>query len=47
METYHGAVKLRRRFRTMEIHTTTVLSALNKDRILEVLDWIDVNLETE
>jgi MoaA/NifB/PqqE/SkfB family radical SAM enzyme len=47
METYRGAVKLRERFHTMEIHTTTVLSASNKDRIIEVLDWIDANLETE
>jgi MoaA/NifB/PqqE/SkfB family radical SAM enzyme len=47
METYRGALELRRRFSNMEIHTTTVLSAVNKGRILEVLDWIDTNLETE
>ncbi|MBN1128877.1 MAG: SPASM domain-containing protein, partial [Chitinispirillaceae bacterium] len=47
METYRGAVDLRRRFGNMEIHTTTVLSALNKERILEVLDWIDGNLDAE
>jgi MoaA/NifB/PqqE/SkfB family radical SAM enzyme len=47
METYRGAVELRRRFSNFEIHTTTVLSAFNKDRILEVLGWIDANLETE
>jgi len=47
METYWEALKLRRRFDNVEIHTTTVLSAYNRERILEVLDWIDANLETE
>jgi MoaA/NifB/PqqE/SkfB family radical SAM enzyme len=47
METYRGALELRRRFNNVEIHTTTVLSAVNKVRVLEVLDWIDTNLETE
>jgi MoaA/NifB/PqqE/SkfB family radical SAM enzyme len=47
METYREALKLRRRFNNVEIHTTTVLSALNRERILEVLDWIDANFETE
>jgi MoaA/NifB/PqqE/SkfB family radical SAM enzyme len=47
METYRGALELRRRFNNVEIHTTTVLSALNKDRIHEILDWIDANFETE
>jgi MoaA/NifB/PqqE/SkfB family radical SAM enzyme len=47
LETYREAVKLRGCFGNVEIHTTTVLSAANKERILEVLDWIDVNLETE
>jgi MoaA/NifB/PqqE/SkfB family radical SAM enzyme len=47
METYRGALELRRRFSNMEIHTTTVLSALNKMSVLEVLKWIDANLETE
>jgi MoaA/NifB/PqqE/SkfB family radical SAM enzyme len=47
METYRGVLELRRRFGNVEIHTTTVLSAVNKERVLEVLDWIDANLETE
>jgi MoaA/NifB/PqqE/SkfB family radical SAM enzyme len=47
METYRGALELRRRFNNVEIHTTTVLSAFNKLSVLEVLDWIDANLETE
>jgi MoaA/NifB/PqqE/SkfB family radical SAM enzyme len=47
LETYRGALELRGRFRNFEIHTTTVLSAVNKERILEVLTWIDANLETE
>lgn len=47
LETFHGALKLRQRFNNIEIHTTTVLSAANRDRIHEVLDWIDANLETE
>lgn len=47
METYRGALELRHRFNNVEIHTTTVISAFNKQSILEVLDWIDANLETE
>ena len=47
METYREALTLRRGFNNIEIHTTTVLSSLNKERIGEVLDWIDANLEAE
>jgi len=47
METYRGVLELRRRFGNVEIHSTTVLSAVNKERVLEVLDWIDANFETE
>jgi MoaA/NifB/PqqE/SkfB family radical SAM enzyme len=47
METCRGALELRRRFNNVEIHTTTVLSAFNKQSVLDVLDWIDANLETE
>jgi MoaA/NifB/PqqE/SkfB family radical SAM enzyme len=47
METYRGAVQLRKRFGNVEIHTTTVLSALNRESVLETLDWIDANIETE
>lgn len=47
METYRGAVRLRERFPNMEIHTTTVLSSANAGRIVEVLEWIDENLDSE
>jgi len=47
LETFREALKLRRRFNNVEIHTTTVLSTANRDRIHDVLDWIDENLEAE
>ena len=42
-----GAARLRQRFGNVELHTTTVLSAANAERMPEILAWIDGNLEAE
>lgn len=47
METYRGALKLKEKFENIEIHTTTVLSALNASRIEEIFRWLDENIKAE
>lgn len=47
METYKGALKLKEKFGNVELHTTTVLSALNAARIKEIIEWLDENIKAE
>lgn len=47
MGTIKGVGDLKRRYPNIELHTTTVVSAENTDRIIEILEWIDKNIEAE
>lgn len=47
VETYAGALQLKNRFSNIELHTTTVLSALNADKIDDILTWLDANMSAE